>query len=84
MVFLLQAARDILLLHASFNAARSSYSRTFECIHAVRLRFHLKIIFEALEVILTAPHYVVLMEQKMIQNQIKGLIARNDFAICYK
>lgn len=73
MVFLLQAARDILLLHASFNAARRSRgwtSRTepFICILAIPLRFYLKIIFEELAVILTAPNYVVLMEQKIIQN----------------
>lgn len=81
MVFLLQAARDVLLLHASFNAARSSRSRTsrrkntsFICILTIRLRFYLKILFEELAVILTAPNYVVLMEQKIIQNKKKKVL----------
>lgn len=79
MVFLLQAARDILLLHAPFNAARSSRSRTsrtepFKCSPAIRLRSYLKIIFDALQVILTAPNYVVIMEQKIIQNKKKKVL----------
>lgn len=74
MVFLLLAARDILLLHASFSA-HSSISQNYrtepfsvKCIHSsfdngLTLRSFLKH-----EVMMTAPNYVVLMEQKIIQS----------------